>query len=69
MPHWSKLDYEVVASVLSDDTLHLQPAKRLDIAARFADVFERDNGRFDRKKFFEAVETRRHIRASIRESC
>jgi hypothetical protein len=50
----TRKDYELIARVLRDPTLHLQDSKRRALASRFADELEADNWRFDRERFLKA---------------
>lgn len=50
----SKKDFEMIARVLRDPTLHLPEAKRRAVASRFADELRATNPRFDRSRFVAA---------------
>jgi hypothetical protein len=51
----TRQDFELIARVLRDRSLHLQESKRYVLAQRFADAFAEINPRFDRTKFIEAA--------------
>jgi hypothetical protein len=53
----TRKDFETVARVITDPSLHLQSSKTRALASRFADVFEQDNPRFDRERFLTYVES------------
>lgn len=48
-------DFELIARVLRDPTLHLQDSKRLALAVRFADELGSINPNFDRERFIAAA--------------
>jgi hypothetical protein len=57
----SKKTYEQVAQVIYE-SLYVE-----DVISGLADMFARDNPRFNREKFLEACRTGKHIRRSIGE--
>lgn len=50
----SRKDFEMIARVLRDPSLHLQDSKRRALASRFADELAATNSRFDRERFIAA---------------
>jgi hypothetical protein len=50
----SKKDFELIARVLRDPSLHLQASKRRALASRFADELATTNPRFARETFLRA---------------
>lgn len=50
----SKKDYEIIAHILNDDSLHLGNSKKAALASRFATVLSVENERFNVDKFLEA---------------
>lgn len=51
----TRKDYEATAAILADRSLHLGEMKRAALASRFADLYAKDNARFDRDKFLRAA--------------
>jgi len=83
MAKYSKQTYEMVAHILHEHLEAVDPVKVhiegnlygqghagaiAELQVKFADWFARDNGAFNRAKFYEAVNTGKHIRTSIREA-
>lgn len=50
----TKKDFQLIAKVLNDPTLHLPATKRRALASRFADEFAALNPRFDKAIWFRA---------------
>ena len=51
----TRQDFQLIADVLSDPTLHLQGSKQRALASRFADKLAETNPRFDRERFMRAA--------------